>query len=244
MKTVIVILAALLVPASSAIADICFKQHAHTDEYYYGGGVNPAEDTDTEIWFGDQTMAYITDNRSIVIDLANQKLTWINFGDSTYAETTLPFKWSNIATAEAAAYLWQYPRKGTITATDEVKEVNGKQCTCYNVTTWIEVRGGRYNETDEKMWVTTDIALDWDTFGQMNAVLMKLQNADDDFTAAIGAVKGYPMLSDGDRFIKGFSVKTTEEVVEIIEKDPRPGLYAIPEGFTNKKKLTIEDIRG
>ena len=97
MKTVIVILAVLLIPAAGAVADVCFKQHAHTDEYYYGGGVNPAEDTDIEIWFGDKTMAYIIENRSIVIDLGNQKLTWINLDDSTYAETSLPFEWPNSA---------------------------------------------------------------------------------------------------------------------------------------------------
>jgi len=45
-------------------------------------------------------------------------------------------------------------------------------------------------------------------------------------------------------FIKGFSVKTTEEVVEILEEDPDPGVYGVPEGFTKKEKLTIQDIRG
>ena len=134
--------------------------------------------------------------------------------------------------------------KGPVAATDETKEINGHPCTCYEITSWIVVPGGKYNETDEKMWVTTDLPLDWDTFDQMNAVFMKLRNATDDFAAALGTIKGYPMLSDGDRFIKGFSVKTTEEVVEILEKDPNPGVYSIPEGFTKKDKLTIQDIRG
>jgi hypothetical protein len=75
MKTVFVILAACLFFAVGASADICFKQHAHTDEYYYGGGMHEAVDQDIEIWLGDKTMAYITENRSIVIDLGNQKLT-------------------------------------------------------------------------------------------------------------------------------------------------------------------------
>jgi hypothetical protein len=133
---------------------------------------------------------------------------------------------------------------GTVTATDEIKEVNGKQCTRYDVTTWISVPSGRYNETDEKMWVTTDLPLDWDTFEQMNAVFMKLRNADAEFATALGTIKGYPMLSDGNRFIKGFSVKTTEGVTEILEKDPQPGVYSVPEGFEKKEKLTIQDIRG
>ncbi|UCH85151.1 MAG: hypothetical protein JSW50_05530, partial [Candidatus Latescibacterota bacterium] len=130
------------------------------------------------------------------------------------------------------------------TATEETKKINGRQCTCYQITTWIDVRGGRYNETDEKMWVTTDVPLDWKTFNEFNAVFMKLRNATDEFAEAIGTIKGYPMLTDGDRFIKGFSVKTTEEVLEVLEKDPHPGVYSVPEGFTQKEKLTIQDIRG
>ncbi|UCH85160.1 MAG: hypothetical protein JSW50_05575, partial [Candidatus Latescibacterota bacterium] len=129
MKAVLVILAVILVCAGGASADVCFKQHAHTDEYYYGGGVNEAEDQNIEVWFGDKNMAYITENRSIVIDLAAQKLTWVNHNDSTYAETTLPFDWTNIATEETVQWLGRYPRMGKVTATEETKKINGRQCT-------------------------------------------------------------------------------------------------------------------
>ncbi len=244
MKTVMLFLSIFFVSATGAGADICIKQHAHTDDYYYGGRVTPAEDTDIEVWFGGRRMAYITENRSIVIDLGGRTLTWINLEDSTYAETTLPFEWANIATEEAVGWLGRYPQVGTVEATGQTKEINGYKCTCYEITSWIDAQGSRYNETDEKMWVTTDLPLDWKSFEEMNAVFLRLRNTGPEYAEALGGVKGYPILSDGDRFIKGFSVKTTEEVVEILEKDPPPGAYAVPDGFTKKEKLTIQDIRG
>lgn len=245
MKTVIpLVLALFLVPPAGAGADICVKQHAHTDDYYYGGEVTPAEDTDIEVWFGDKRMAYVTENRSIVIDLAGGKLTWINHTDSTYAETTLPFEWAGIADEETVGWLGRYPRTGTIKATDRTRQINGYNCRCYEITSWIDVQGSRYNETDEQLWVTTDLPLDWETFEETNAIFATLRNADPEYTDALTAVKGYPILSDGDRFIKGFSVKTTEEVLDVLERDPRKDVYSVPEGFTRKEKLTIQDIRG
>lgn len=245
MKTVVLLVFAFFfVPGAGAGADICVKQHAHTDDYYYGGEVTPAEDTYIEVWFGDKRMAYVTDNRSIVIDLAGEKLTWINHTDSTYAETTLPFEWAGIADEEAVAFLGRYPSRGTVEATDRMREINGYSCKCYEITSWIEVQGSRYNETDEELWVTTDVPLDWDTFDKTNAIFAKLRNADPGYAEALAVVKGYPILSDGNRFIKGFSVKTTEEVLEVLERDPHKDVYSVPEGFTRKEKLTIQDLRG
>ncbi|MEJ2719814.1 MAG: DUF4412 domain-containing protein [bacterium] len=245
MKIVIMLVLALfLVPAADAGADICVKQRAHTDDYYYGGRMTPAENTDIEVWFGDKRMAYVTDNRSIVIDLDGGKLTWINHTDSTYAEATLPFEWAGIADEETVGWLGRYPLLGTIKATERTEKINGFDCRCYEITSWIDVQGSRYNETDERLWVTTDLPVDPETLEKTNAIFAKLRNAGSEYAEALSAVEGYPILSDGDRYIKGFSIKTTEEVVEVLETDPREDVYSVPEGFIRKEKLTIQDIRG
>ncbi len=244
MKTILPLVVGLLLSVSFASADTCLKMESHTDGYYYGGRVNPPENAATEIWYGDSTMAYVAENRTIVIDLKTQSLLWINRNDSTYAETTLPVNWDNLATEETVEWLGRYPRDGVVTETDEVKEIDGRACRRYDVTSWISFDGSRFNETDEKRWVTTDLSIDWAVFEELNDVFLTIRNLDEEYAEGLMTIKGFPILSDGDRFIKGFSVKTTEEVVEILDENPPPGVYSIPDGFTKKEKLTIQDIRG
>lgn len=244
MRILLLLFVVLFLPLSFATADTCLKMKSHTDGYYYGGRMNPPVDEMSEVWCGDSTMAYITDNRAIVVDLKNQSLLWINRNDSTYAQTTLPFDWGNLVTEETVAWLGQYPRKGIVTETDEVKEIDGRKCKCWEITSWIAVEDGRYRETDEKLWTTKDLPIEWEAFKELNSVFITLRNTDEDYGEALRNIEGWPLLSDGDLFIKGFSVKTTESIVEILEKDPPPNVYSVPAGFTEKEKLTIQDIRG
>lgn len=44
--------------------------------------------------------------------------------------------------------------------------------------------------------------------------------------------------------IKGFTVSSTDEIIEMAEKDPPAGVYSIPQGFTKKDQLTREDLQG
>jgi hypothetical protein len=61
--------------------------------------------------------------------------------------------------------------------------------------------------------------------------------------AAFSAFEGYPLLIDSDVYMQGFSVKSVEETVEIIEAQPETDVYTIPAYFTKKDKLTMADLR-
>jgi hypothetical protein len=101
----------------------------------------------------------------------------------------------------------------------------------------------KYNERDAKVWMTKDVPFDLSTYKGIYGHYLKLQNIDEDVIGEIKKIEGYPIAVETDVFIKGFSIKSTDEVIEISEMDPSDDRYSAPAGFTKKDKLTIQDLR-
>lgn len=234
-------LACALVPPAGA--DTCIKRHRHMDEYYYGGRVTPEEDTDIEIWLGGKKMAYITPAQYIVVDVGNDVLVFGNKRDSTYVETKLPFDWEDIVDEQTAGMLAQYRTSGLVEDAGETRSILGYDCKCYRVETWIESEGQRYNERVETVWLTTGLPFDWEAYEKVSENGMKLQNYDDALIETFSNIDGFPLLVEADVYMQGFSVKSVEEVVEIIETTPEADVYALPAYFSQKEKLTMADLR-
>jgi len=127
----------------------------------------------------------------------------------------------------------------------ETNDVLGHKCKGYLVETWVEsAEGERFNERVEKVWMTTGLSIDWDAYEKISEYGMRLQNYDDALVDAFAAVAGYPMMIDADVFMKGFSVKETENVLEVIETKPDTDVYSLPAYFKKKEQLSMADLRG
>ena len=244
MKSLMLTLAILFVGASLAGADVYLKHEVHTDGYYYGGHTTPPEDRAYEVWLGDRKMSVIHDHRIIIIDLNKKTLAFINRDDSTYAETELPLDWSNLLSEQDAARVLMYQTEGIVKESTETRKVDNRECTKYELTSWIPYEGTRYNETDTEGWMTTDLPFDMDVYEEIKIHNLRLQNMKEELLEEVRKIRGYRLVGEEDTYVKGFSIKTTDEVVEISEKDPPADVYSAPEGFTKKEKLSMQDLRG
>jgi len=246
MKFFGLVLAILFVCAAvlPAAADTCLIQKRHTDEYYYGGVVSPATDTENEMWIGGKKMALLTPNRIIIIDAGNDRLVFANKLDSTYVETTLPFDWTNVVDEATVGLLARYRTEGTVKDTGKEKEILGRKCKLYEIESWIEDGGERFNDREERVWASTDLAIDVEAYAVINENGMRLQNYDDAFVEACSVIKGAVMVLNADVFQKGFSVNETEVVSKVIEKQPDTDVYSLPSYFKKKDKLSMADLRG
>ena len=244
MKALVSMLAILALSATVANADFYIKEESHTDGYYYGGQVSPPVDRVTETWIGDNQAAFITAHRIVILDLNKNTLTFINLDDSTYAETTLPMEWPNLADEQAAARIQMFPTVGIIKETDKTKLIDKRLCKCYEINTWIPYQGIKYNERDSQVWITTDLPFDLEMFGRINQHRMKLFNYGEELLAETIKVKGLPLVTDSEVILKASSYKSADKVVEIKKMDPPKGVYAPPAGFTQKDKLSLDDLRG
>lgn len=244
MKLLVAALALVLVIPVAVWADVRIKQQSHTDEYYYSGRLTPAENSENEMWIGEGKMAYIERNRQVIVDTNKNTLTFVNKGDSSYVEAELPFEWSKFVPESMVEMLAMYRTHGTFGASPTGEKIDGRDSKCYEMTTWIDTESGKYNESDSKFCVTSELPVDWEQFRAMNLHLLKLQNYDEDMVAALDAIHGFVVRVEADRYIHGFSVKSIEEVIEVTETTAPEGVYTVPESFNKKQFLSMADLRG
>lgn len=244
MRILAAMMAMLAIFAAAASADYYIKEESHTDGYYYGGQTTPPVDRVTETWVGDNRAVFLSEHRSVILDLNENTLTFINLDDSTYAVTALPMEWDSLADAQASARIKMFPTSGTIRETGQTKTIDKRLCKCYEMSTWILYQGAKYNEQDSQVWITTDLPFDLEMFGRINQHRRKLFNYGEEFLAESAKIPGLPLVSESETILKGSSYKSSEKVVEFRKIDPPAGVYAPPAGFTKKDKLSLADLRG
>ncbi len=234
----------LMILPMQADADTYVKHEIHTDGYYYGGRITEPVDRVVDVWIGAGRASYDYLHRRIILDLERGMLTFVNKDDSTYAETALPLDWSALVTEEALAQVEAYKTVGTIGESSGEKEIGGMKCRCYELNTWIPYEDIKYRETEDAACFSDDVPIDLDMFGRIHEQLLRLRNYSDEFAESMMRIRGYMIASERIMYIKGFGVKTTETIVEMEERDPPAGIYSAPDGFIEKERLTLGDLRG
>jgi hypothetical protein len=244
MKLCVLLLAVLILPAATVHADTYVKQHSHTDEYYFGGQVSPALDSENEMWLGDMKMMYATEQRIIIVDKNANTLVFANKTDSTYAETALPLEWANFVPEDFAGRLQMFETVGTVEATGETRMIEGFNCTAYKINAYIPYQGIKYNELDIMLWVTKDIPHATATFNAISRDIFKLRNYKEDFIAELMKIEGMQILEETTHYQQGMSYTSSETAVEVSEKDAPAGTYTLPDWFKKKEQLSRDDLQG
>jgi len=238
-----IIIAALMFPVGAS-ADVFVKQSSHTDGYYRGGTTTPPVDTAVEMWIGDERMAYITDSFKLIVDTGKKSMVFVNRRDNTFVETTLPLDKSKLFSEEDLGTLQVFQRVGEVKQSDATKKIDKWKCTGYEFHDWIPFEGGRVSEREVRSWVTADVPFDLEKLKGKLATLSSIGNLSDDYAKKRMAVSGFEVASEETTYNEGVAVTTTTTVVEMIEKEPPPEAYGVPEGCTKKDTLTLADLRG
>jgi hypothetical protein len=244
MRVLLPLFLMFLIPMTAVQADVCVKQHSHSDGYYYGGINTPPEDEDSEMWISGEKMAVIGPNRSIIISSGENLMFFVNHTDSSYAEIALPMDWVAAAGEQLAARVMSFQRHGEIKETGESKKIGNWNCKGYEITSHILYEENRYYEMETTVWVTTDLPANLDAYaGMVNHVGM-LRNYHVDFVKELGKIRGIQLSSETINYRKGFSFDSNEELLEAFEGDPPDGVYSVPEGYTKKEQITMQDLQG
>jgi hypothetical protein len=244
MKRAICMISLLLLTAQPLLAEVCVKHHTRTDEYYYGGSVTPAEDRYYEVWFGEEKVAYIYDYTKMIIDVGNNSLTFINLGDSVYLETSLPLEWENIVDEEGLPQIEMYKTHAEVQEKDEMKEIDGRKCTGYLLTTYIPFQGTKYNETDADVWLSDEMPFDMKLYNEIHPTVLFLRNFHVESFGKITQYSGYPTMVKETTYLKGQSVETVNTLEEIKKIDAPEDVWKVPDGFEKKERLRISELRG
>lgn len=237
MKKVFAVLFILLAAVTLVRADYYIKSKYHSDAMAFMGQNQPAKDEIYEQWIGGDKFASITPDMNIIFDLGKSKAWMINHKDKTYVETTLPLDMAKLMPPEAAAMMGMMKATVTVQPTGQTKTIGQWPCSQYNVSVNIMMMPMKMT-----VWASEKVPFDMNLyqdkiFGNLMKGTLRL---DDASVAEMKKVKGYYISNDMNMEMMGAKIHTTQDVVEISQKTPGPGVYAVPAGYTKAQYLSMQ----
>ena len=232
MKKLMVILMAVMISFAFLSADVYIKQETKTGAFMG----QPAKDVVQETWLGNNKMATISEDGTFVLDLDKQEMCMVNHKTKSFVVASLPLDFSKLMPEQMAPMMKQMMEGMTITvqANGQTKKVMNWNTAGYDVN--MKMRG-----MDMKMvfWASKDVPFDWKKYSGLYTEIFKAQfRMGEKFMAEFKKVEGYPVATE--MSVMGMDIKST--VTEIANKTPGPEVYAVPAGYTQKDKFSMEDL--
>lgn len=237
MRKVLSILFIAVCAVGFASADTLIKQTSHSDAFSMMGQSQPARDDNQEIWIGQDQMATVTKEMTIIVDTNRKVLDMINHGNKTYVEMTLPLDMSQYLPQQMAQMM--AATKVTVTPKGTTQQVNQWNCEGYDV-----VMDMGMMKMNMVVWATTNVPFDWAKVQEKmaNNVMKASMRLSDAAMAEFQKIRGFQVKADIAMQIMGSEMKAATTVTEISTKPAPAGIYAVPAGYAKQDKFTMQDF--
>jgi beta-lactamase regulating signal transducer with metallopeptidase domain len=224
------------------------------DEVYYVKEVTNAKDyfllfergnkvtNVNELWFGDRRAASLERDQTVMVDLIEGTVTFINHRNKTWLKTTHPVEMENFLGDE---FQWRHPwplTTGVVEELDGTMEILGKECKEYQVDSWKATGNKQVDFNTIKVWASTDMPFDVNLFYELIENKRRFANRDAEYRAQLAKLKGIQMALRLEIGPFWASKILHSEVAEITRRKPPAGLWSVPEGYTRKEQFTREDF--
>jgi len=241
MKKYFAVLVLVMAVSLSLSADIYVKQKSHSDAMAIMGQTQPARDTVTEMWIGDDQFASFGGEGSVIIDLKKNVMYIINDKNKSYVEATLPVDFAKLLPPEAAAMAGMMKMTATVNPTNDTKKIGQWNCTGYEMT--LTMMMGITMKS--KLWASTEVPFDVKSFMAkiMPNVFKGQMHLDDASVKEMLKINGFQIATDMSAEIMGAKMHTTSEVIEISKKTAPENVYSPPAGYAKKATLSMEDLQ-
>ena len=221
-----------------ANADTLIRQTSHTDAFTMMGQSQPARDESQEIWIGQDQMATVTKETTIIVDTSRKVLDMINHSKKTYVEMTLPLDMSQYLPPQMAQMMTG--TKVTVTPKGTTQQIGQWNCDGYDVV--MDMMG--MMKMKMVVWATTSVPFDWAQVQEkMSDNVMKASmRLDDAAVAEFKKIKGFQIKADVGVEMMGSEMKASTTVTEISTQPAPAGMYVVPAGYTKQDKFNMQDF--
>ncbi len=235
--------ASLLFLAPAGVADSYMKQLRHTDPLTVMGQTQPGRDETIETWLGERAVRIDNaDGISVLVQYGDRRMYLINHAERSYAEMptdiaqamTEAMAADEEADAETAAAMaamrgmmaGMLQVEVRVTDTGEQRRIGPWQSRKYLLTT----RMGMGTSTSE-IWASEDLQADLGGYWQAANATMAGQPGFAEMLQELAKIRGVAVLTVSRAQVMGAEVKTTEELLEFVDKPAPAGTFEIPSGY-------------
>jgi len=241
------VVACVVVPLA-AQADVYIKQKNHTDGFSIMGQSQPAKDELLVIWMGkDKARLDQGDDTSIIIRMDKKVMYAINHAEMKYSEfpysetgdiLSAAIAGSDLSGEEQAqaqkmmkGFAQMMQPKVSVTETGETQKIKNWKCKKYIMT--MKMMG---TTSTSEIWATEDVKIDYELYKTLGLSMMPKTPGLDKMLEEMKKIKGLTVLSTGTTSMMGTDVKTTQELLEVSEKQAPAGTYEVPTGYKKENK--------
>jgi len=241
MKQILAVFSFILLTATFAAADGYVKTQSHTDPISVMGQNQPATDIVTEQWIGNGKVATVSPESTTILDIPNQMIYMINHQNRTYVASPLPPDFTKILPPEVAGIMQGMQMTLAVTPTGQKKTIGSRTCDEYDIDMTVAPMTVKL-----KMYATTEVPFDYkDYMENIFGALIQTQmiGIDDASIGELGKINGFVIAQEMTGDIMGASIRQYSEAVEITEKPAPAGIYSVPDGYTRKETLSLEELQ-
>jgi len=246
MKIRAICLIVVLLTFTSLQADIYIKQKLNTDPVTMMGKTTPAIEQTSETWIGGNKFTTVRKDNSIIVDLDKNLIIQISHKQRTFLEMAIPVEMSKYFPEQMAAMIEQMMNsvKISVKASGKSKTINNWECQGYDVTINMEMMGMPVN-INMNIWASTKVPFDWKKVNEkMTSQIMKISmRLSDEAIEEMKKIQGYAISIESTVNLMKSEIKSVTQVIEISNKSPRENIYSIPETYTKKEKLSMQDLQ-
>lgn len=247
MKRAGICLTILLCAYTSLSADIYIKQKLNTDPVTIKGKTTPATEQISETWINKNKFATILKDTSIIVDLEKNTIIQMNHKKKVFLEMTIPIELSKYF-PENVATMMEMMIKSTqisVNSSGKSKTINNWECQGYEVMIQMDLMGMPIH-IEMIIWACTEVPFDWKMVNEkMTSQILKMgMKLTDDALEKIQKIQGYAISIESSINMLKSEIKSVTQVIEISNKSPKDNIYTIPQGYTKKEKLSLQDLHG
>lgn len=237
MKKLALILVLVVVGTAFLCADVYIKQHTKTGAMMG----QPAKDITNETWLGDNKMAMISSDTSMIMDMGAKKVFIITHATKSYVETDLPLDITKLMPEQMAGMVKSMMDGMTVSVqpNGQTKKVANWNCKGYDFD--IVMMGMKMKMT---MWATSDVPFDWKKYKNLYGELYKAtMRMGEKFMQEFEKMDGYPVATELEMEMMGQKIESSTTTLEIKKQDAGAGVYSVPAGYAKKDKLSMGGMR-
>lgn len=240
MKRVAAAFLVLMLATPAFAADVLVRIKTHSDPMSIGGQSQPARDSVAEQWYGPGKTAQSSGDGGFIVDLAKNAVYMVNHRTKSYVPMAIPIDIVKILPPEVAAQAPMMQMTATVTPTAETKTVGAWRCTGYDVA--LTMMG---MPMTMRVWASTDVpAALLDFAAKVTPVFLQGQmRLTDESMKEFAKIKGFQVATELTATVMGAQMRTTTEVVEIVEKPAPAGTFEPPAGYAQKATLSLQDLQ-
>ena len=233
-----VLLALLASPAFAA--DVLVRIKTHIDAFAAGGRSQPARDGMAEQWYGPGKTAQSSDDAGFIIDLDKNVAYMVNHGTKSYVLLAVPIDIVTILPPELAPQAAMKQMTATVAPASETRTIGRWPCTGWDVALTMPGMPMKL-----RIWTTSDVpaALLEHSARVTPAFLQGHMRLTSESLKEFGKIKGFHVATELTADVMGAVMRTTTEVVEIVEKPAPAGTFEPPAGYAKKTTLSMQDLQ-